>query len=223
VTHSQPLKLRAQADHLVSPEGTMKIRDPYHLIPDHEMVHRIVKSHPFYPYLPDKIREVKVLPLDHDHNQWPRVEYDQVEQEVKLYVAPNTASRSNYDYILYHEFSHVADRLNPAFGYSDEIRFSLSGNEQINVMELWNAYIDARLHHHGLFKLGENDKNVHCMINGKLQELPFSIEGKLMAHTSFLSSRGLRDAQGIVLEIWDDSNLFRSYQDLVAIVKTERS
>jgi len=199
----------------------MKIHDPYHLIPDHGAVYHIVMTHPLCPYLLDRIREVKVLPIELDSHQGPSIAYDQIEQEVKLYVAPNTASKNNYDYILYHEFSHVADRLNPAFGYSDEIMFSLSDTGQCNVKELWNVYIDARLHHQGLFKLGDNDKNVHCMINGKLQKLPFSIEGKLMEYTSFLNSRGIRDAQRIVQEIWDDPNLLRSFQDLVAIVKTE--
>ncbi len=201
----------------------MKISDPHLLIPDHSVLHQIIGNHPFSQGLLDEIREVKVLSVEQNRNQGPRIEYDQRKQKAKLYVSSDTSSRINYSYILYHEFSHVADRLNPAFAYSDEIRFSLSDIEQLNVMELWNLYIDARLHLHGLFELGENDRNVYCMIDGKLQKLPFSIEGKLVAHSSFLSSRGIRDAQRIVREIWDNPSLSRSYPELVVLVNTGSS
>jgi len=199
----------------------VKISDPHRLIPDHSVLHRIVESHPLFSDLLDGIREVRVLPIDQHLNQGPRVEYDQGKREAKLYVASDTARRNDFCYILYHEFSHVADRLNPAFGYSDEVRFSLSDTEQLNVRELWNVYIDARLHHHSLFELGENDRNIYRKINGKPQKIPFSIEGKLIKHSSFLSSRGIREAQRIVQEIWDNPHLLRSYQQLVAIVKVK--
>ena len=82
-------------------------------------------------------------------------------------------------------------------------------------MELWNIYIDARLNSHGLFKLGENDNNVLCRINGKLQKAPYSIEGKLLCHISFLRSRGFINADSIIRDFWQHPEKIKSYDDFI--------
>lgn len=150
----------------------MEISDRNNLIPDHSVIERVVKTHPFFSDFWFQIKKVTVKPHEEENNGGPRIEFDHATHEAILYVAPDTAERSNYEYVLYHEFGHVADRLNTKFGYSDQARFSLSEIEQDNLKELWNLYIDARLHYNKLFRLDEEEKPTHSMINGRWQKLP---------------------------------------------------
>lgn len=46
---------------------------------------------------------------------------------------------------LWHEFAHFLDALEPTFGYSPEIKSTLSPYERAVTTELWNGYIDGRL------------------------------------------------------------------------------
>jgi len=199
----------------------MKIIDPNNLIPDYTVIERIVKTHPFSCDLWSQIKKVIVKSHEEADNGGPRIEFDHDTYETIIYVAPDIAERGNYEYILYHEFGHVADRLSLKFGYSHQARFSLSDIEQVNLMELWNLYIDARLHHHNLFRLDEQEKPTYSMINGKLRKLPCTIQGKLMAHGSFIKSRGITEAERIVKEIWENPEKSISYQDMISIVTTK--
>jgi hypothetical protein len=126
---------------------------------------------------------------------------------------------NHYEYILYHEFGHIADRLNPKFRYSDESRLALSKTEQVMFMELWNLYIDARLNHFGHFKLTKIAMGGYCRIDGKLQRAPFSIEGKLLRHISCLRSGNIDNADQIVRSIWENPLLPRSYDDLINLIR----
>jgi hypothetical protein len=73
------------------------------------------------------------------------ISFDPTNSYVTLNVGRDTPAKSNYKYILYHEFSHAADRLSSSFGYSEKKKATLTEDQQICVMELWNVYIDARL------------------------------------------------------------------------------
>ncbi len=53
--------------------------------------------------------------------------------------------RANLRKTLLHEFSHLADALDPAFGYSPERKLTLSRIRRAVLMDLWNGYIDRRL------------------------------------------------------------------------------
>jgi hypothetical protein len=198
----------------------MEIIDKNNLIPDHKVINRVVKRHPFSSDLWTQIKKVSVKSKKKADIGGPSIEFDHATHEVILYVFPNMAEKSNYEYILYHEFGHVADRLNPEFGYSDQIKYSLSDTEQVILMELWNLYIDARLQHHNLFRLDKKERPTHSMINGKLQELPCTIQGKLMRHVSFIESRGIVEAERIVKQIWENPEKSISYQDIISIVTT---
>jgi len=138
---------------------------------------------------------------------------------VTLYLTHSISKWNNFEYILYHEFTHIADRTNPLFGFADDKRDSLSDEEQLCLMEIWNVFIDSRLNFHNLFRLGNNDKRIYCTINGKLQLAPFSIEGKLLRHMSFLRSRGIQNADIIVRNVWNNPNISHSYDDLIKIIK----
>ena len=157
---------------------------------------------------------IKTL-LIHESVNGPNIEFDKEDKIATLGLSEYDFNRVNIEFILYHEFSHIIDRIDPDFGYSDEKKELLTDPEKLCVMELWNIYIDSRLNNHDLFRLGENDNNVLCRINGKLQKAPYSIEGKLLCHISFLRSRGFIDADSIVREFWQHPLKIRSYDDFI--------
>ena len=196
----------------------MKIIDPNNLIPDHSVLKRVIKIHPFSANLYQQIHDITVSEDDSEIAS-PRVNFNHETCEVILYLDPLLYQRSNYEYILYHELSHVADRLNPNFAYSEELKSSLSDHERYALMEVWNLYIDSRLNHFGLFQLGENDRGVYCRINGKLQIPPFSIEGRLLRYISSLRSSGIKSADSLVKDIWENPMVFRSYRVLISLIK----
>ena len=193
----------------------MEIIDQKNLIPNISILEFIVKSHPFGQNLQSYVDTISVCKDESSTSAGARIEFDRVSRKVTLYLTQNVPERDNYEYILYHEFSHVADRINPAFGFLDDKNESLSDMEQLCLMEIWNVFIDARLNHYNLFKLGDNDKGIYCTIDGKLQLAPFSIEGKLLRHISFLRSRGIQNANMMVRSIWKKPDTFRSYDDLI--------
>jgi hypothetical protein len=196
----------------------MEIIDKNNLITDHTVIKRVVKRHPFSSDLWVQIKKLTVECHKKADNGGPSIEFHHATHLAILYVLPNMEEKSNYEYILYHEFGHVADRLNPEFGYSDQIKYSLSDAEQVMVMELWNLYIDARLQHHGLFRLDEKDGPTYSKINGKSQELPCTTQGKLMRHVNLLKSGGVLEAERIVKQIWENPEKSISYQDMTSIV-----
>ncbi len=197
----------------------MKISDPDQILSDQDLPQRIVKSHPLNPALDQNIDKIVICGAGYHFTNGSSIEFDDASRMCRLHLPKDIELLDNYEFIFFHEFSHVADRTNPDFKYSDRKKTSLSDAEQLILMELWNVYIDARLNHHQLFRLGENDKGIICEINGKQQIAPFSIEGKLLCHISFVRSRGFKKADSIVRDIWDNPNKFRSYDDLIKLVK----
>lgn len=193
----------------------MKINDPDKLIPNHDVIYRIVNSHPLGHDLEEDIDTLLV----HRSAKGPSIKFDNKSHIATLYLSENDHTLNNYEYILYHEFSHIVDRTKLAFGYSDEKKKLLSDCEQLCVMELWNIYIDARLNCYHLFQLGKNDENIYCRINGRLQKAPFTIEGKLLCHISFLTSRGVGNADSIVRDLWQNPEKDRPYDDLIKLIK----
>lgn len=196
----------------------MKIIDPDQILPDHDSLQRIANSHPLRPNLDQRIDTIVICEIKPTLRSGPSIEFDNESRIGKLNLFQNNYKLDNFEYILFHEFSHVADRINPDFKYSDIKKESLSDTEKLIVMELWNVYIDARLNHHQLFRLGESDRNIRYLTNGKQQIAPFTIEGKLLLHISFVQSRGFHRADSIIRDIWGTPNKFRSYDDLIRLV-----
>lgn len=191
-----------------------KIIDHKSLLPDKNIILEVIKSHPLCQELYNHIETVVITEANKES-----IEYDYYHRKVVLNLSVNSYSKENFKYILFHEFSHIADKVRPAFKYSEELKTSLSDLEKLLVMELWNVYIDSRLNYYGLFMLGPNDKNVYGTINGKFQELPFSVEGKLCGHISFLTSGGFQDAEAVIESIWNNPGHNLSYVDLILIIK----
>lgn len=192
----------------------MNIIDKENLIPNHEIIHRVFNSHPYGENLENYISTLCLS----SNESGPCINFDNESKVATLYIAKNDPVLDNFEYILHHEFFHIIDRSNAEFCYSDEKKNQLSDNAQLCVMEIWNVYIDSRLNNYSLFQLGENDKNIYCRYKGKLKKAPYSIEGKLVRHISFLASRGIKNAETIVRDLWNNPDKFISYDDLIGLI-----
>lgn len=176
----------------------MIIRDPQHVMQQEEPLRQAIGQHPVHPKLGEWLDEVNVAVVE----RGAKIEHDPNKRSAILYLARDMPQLPEYEFVLLHELTHVGDRVDPAFAYSEDDRNALADVAKLKMMELWNVYIDSRLHHHGKFVLGEQDKGVYCTINGKVQMAPYSIDGKLLCHTSFLKSRGMPEAEKTVRQIW---------------------
>lgn len=194
----------------------IEIIDQQGLVPDKGIIREVIDRHPIYKELCIHVKTIIIEKADKES-----IEYDFYSKKVILNLTQNSHEKENFKYILFHEFSHIADKTRVEFGYSEEVKNSLTDLEKSLVMELWNVYIDSRLNYYGLFMLGPSDTKVYGTIDGKLQKLPFTIEGKLLGHIAFLASRGFQDAKFIVKDIWNNSQRMISYNDLNQIVKEQ--
>lgn len=192
----------------------IEIIDDQAVVTDKGIIEEVIKGHPISNELYTHVRTIIIEKADKES-----IEYDFGSKKVVLNLSQNSHKKENYKYILFHEFTHVADKTRSEFNYSEESKNLLSDLEKTLVMELWNVYIDSRLNYYGLFMLDPNDANVYGTINGKLQKFPFTIEGKLLGHIAFLTSRGVRDAKFIVEDIWNNPLQRISYNDLIQRVK----
>ena len=191
----------------------MKIIDENNLIPDKNILIKIIKEHPLCKNLNDRIRNLTIK-LSNEC----RIGLNK-NQDVTLFLTKNVSSQKNYEYILYHEFSHTCDKLNPEFKYTDKKRDALADIEKLKVMEIWNVYIDSRLDKLDLFRLKDEG---YSLINGKLQMLPRNIKSYLMCRVNLLQTGEIgeiNDAKIIIEDIWKNPTKFLSYDDMIDIVK----
>lgn len=193
----------------------MEIIDDDNLIPNKDIIEKVIKEHPFYESIDKKINRLIIRKCS---NNTENIDINLENGDVTLCVFEMTFLKTNYNYILYHEIGHIADILNPEFKYSIIKKESLDNLVKLKLTEIWNVYIDARLNDKNLFDLGADNENVYARINGKMQKLPNSIEGKLIGHISFLESRGLKNAKQIVENIWYNPNNHLSYDDMIEII-----
>jgi len=191
------------------------IRDPEHILPQEEPLRQAIAKHPLHPNLGEWLDEVSVAVVE----RGAKIEHDRNNRAAILHLARHMPLLPEYEYILLHELTHVGDRVDPSFAYSEDDRHSLSDFAKLKMMELWNVYIDSRLHHHGKFVLGEQDKGVYCTINGKAQMAPYSIEGKLLCHISLLKSTGMPEAEKTVREIWRCPDRRLTFGELIVLAK----
>lgn len=192
----------------------MNIIDPDNLIPDKSVLINIIKKHPFVDNLFGQINIISI----HISNK-PDVDLDLNSHNVIMHMYKDANKEDNYEHILYHEMGHVADKLNSLFLFSENTEKSLSNVEIDCLKEIWNISIDARLNAKGLFMLDKSDKNMCGTINGKCQQLEYSIDGRLCKHICFLQSRGISRAKEIVHGIWNNPDKFISYPDIIRIIK----
>jgi len=191
----------------------MYIHDIRNLI-SQDLLLTVTKHHPLYHDIASELRQVTV-----QEKTGPDISiHMDAEGNVTLNIHPVIRPTKRDMYILYHEFGHVADRLNPHFGYSHERRLALEPNQERSFLELWNVFIDTRLNAHGLFCLpqaGETDISV----DGVTYRLPKSdLNTYLLESIAHLSQRGFRRPGSIVTAVWNHPDRFLTFSDLLDLV-----
>lgn len=193
--------------------GDMKILDYQNLV-DPGLLEHITRQHPFYP---DMASEINILYVQEKDHRGIRIEMDQ-SANVTLTIHPIIRPSERDKYILYHEFGHIADRLNPDFGYDQERRLHLSQAQEECFVQLWNVFIDARLHLHGLFRLPSGGE-VDIVVDGIKYRLPRTeVSTYLLEACAHLSQRGIRKPGALVTDIWNHPTRFLTFEDLLAPV-----
>ena len=204
---------------------TMKIFDPEKLIPDHECLIKVVASHPFDNSLVTKISQINIRLSENYIAEGFYIAHEDIETDVDkgiviLGVGRYTHLKLDYNSILYHEFGHVADRMDANFQYSEDLKNELSDSGKTCVMELWNVYINSRLNAVGLYMTSGSD----CcgILNGEEHVFPGTIEGDLMAHMSNLEGAGFsyKLAKELIENIWKYPNEPLTYPMMITKVKT---
>jgi len=199
----------------------MKIIDNKNLILDKKALIKITKEHPSGRNL---YNDISVLVIELSNYNTEAIFFDDNAKNitvVTLFVFKNTESKDDFKSILYHEFFHVADRIDSKFKYSDKKKDALTEYEKQCVMELWNLYINTRLKDKGLFVVGKGSSLLK--IRGKYQICHNRTTNvMLMNSINFLRTRGINRAEEIVRRIWGNPNHYLSYNDMVNITKNNR-
>lgn len=99
----------------------MKVFDPRNLV-DERLLEIVTKHHPLYR---DMASELSLVCVEEETDQNIHVRMDEG-NNVQLAIHPMIRPTERDLYILYHEFGHIADRLNPDFHYDHETRLELS-------------------------------------------------------------------------------------------------
>ena len=189
----------------------MKIVDYQNLV-DPGLLEWIAKQHPLYS---DIGSEIKLLYVQEKDHRGIRIEMDHT-GNVTLTIHPILRPTQRDEYILYHEFGHIADRLNPSFRYDQDRRLRLSHAQEECFLQLWNVFIDARLHRHGVFCLPSGGE-VDISVDNVTYRLPRSeISTYLLEACAHLSQRGIPKPGALVTDIWNHPERFLTFEDLLA-------
>ncbi|WP_034621430.1 hypothetical protein [Desulfovermiculus halophilus] len=190
----------------------MKIVDYQNLV-DPDLLHWVAKRHPLNP---DIASEIPLLYVQEKDQRGIRIEMDHRSGNVTLTIHPIIRPTKRDEYILYHEFGHIADRLNPDFRYNQDRRLALSRSQEECFLQIWNVFIDARLHHHGLFCLPQGGE-VDIVVDGIKYRLPRSeISTYLLEACAHLSQRGVRKPGALLTDIWNNPERHLTFEDLLA-------
>ncbi len=191
----------------------MKVFDPQNLI-DEWLLEIVTKHHPLYH---DLGSELNLLTVHEENGQNIFIHLDE-KNNVDLYIKPIIRPNLRDKFILYHEFAHIADRLNPYFRYDHSLRSTLSWTQEKNFLELWNIYIDTRLNKYGLFCLPQSGQ-INIIVDGVKYLLPRNdINSYLLEAIANLSQRGFQKPGLIVTEIWKNPDRFLTFGDLMALI-----
>jgi len=203
----------------------MKIFDPEGLIPNHEHLISVVASHPFDDSLVVKISQIHIRLSEIQLFEGACIAKENIEMdvdkgEVFLGVGKSIYLKKDYNSILYHEFGHVADRMDSNFQYSEDLKNELSDFEKTCVMELWNVCINSRLNAVRLYTTSGSE----CCgtLNGEEQMFPSTIEGDLMVHMATLEGAGFsyKLAKELIEDIWKYPNEPLTYPMMITKMKT---
>jgi hypothetical protein len=188
----------------------MRIIDYRNLV-DPDLLEMVAKHHPLYSDIASEIRWLTVQEKDHGS---VRIEMDR-SRDVTLTIHPMIRPSQRDLYILYHEFGHIADRINPRFRYDHDKRLQLTQTQETCFLQLWNVYIDTRLNEHGLFRLPEGGQ-AELIVDGQRYVLPRNKTSTyLLEACAALSQRGVRRPGGLVTGIWNHPKRWLTFEDLL--------
>lgn len=195
----------------------MRIIDPNRLLPNEEVLRDVISSHPLDHNLASHLDTVEVFLSERCEIPREMILPDLENRKARLGLGRLSQTSEDFRYILYHEFSHVADRANPEFKYSEERRESLSESERTAVMELWNLFIDARLNRAELFHLGDQPGG----LTRKHGFIPNTLEGKLLRHAVMLENQGVsyESALKLTTACWNDPSDVWTYEEMIEWVR----
>jgi hypothetical protein len=189
----------------------MKILDYQNLV-DPNLLQLVAKEHPLNS---DIASDIKILYVREKDERGIRIEMDD-KRNVTLTIHPIIRPTDRDIYILYHEFGHIADRLNPAFGYNHNKRLQFTQDQEDAFLQLWNLFIDSRLHYHNLFCLPRGGE-IDILVDTIRYRLPRTqINTYLLEACLHLSQRGIRRPGNLVTDIWNHPNRFLTFDDLLA-------
>jgi hypothetical protein len=171
----------------------MTITDAGNLIPDRNVLEKIIKGHPLSQNLWTCIKNVTI---ELSAGPSESISFDIMTMNAILYLFRDTASKPEYEFILYHEFSHIADKLNVEFKYSDTKWVRLKPREQGAVGTLWDCYINSRLNERKLIPVWYANFDRGNRID-------------------YLESCGLIDSELLFEEIWNNPWQFLSFDDMI--------
>jgi len=154
----------------------MNIIDDKNLIPDKSIIEKVINVHPLCKNLSSRIKNL-TIEISMDPSE--KINFDIATQKAVLFVFKDTILKPEYEFVLFHEFSHVADKLNPEFKYSDEKYDRLTTKEVAAVRTLWDCYIDSRLNRKHLVpasyaktnRMGRVDYLESCGVNNAVHYL----------------------------------------------------
>lgn len=191
----------------------MKVFDPRNLV-DERLIENVTKHHPLNR---DMASELNLVSIEEKTDRNIHVHMDEG-NNVQLVIPPMIRPTERDLYILYHEFGHVADRLNPDFHYDHDTRLNLSFGTEKSLLVLWNVFIDTRLNKHGLFRLPAGGE-VEITVDGVRYRLPRNDKSTyLLEAVAGLSSRGVQKPGAKVTAIWNHPDRFLSFSDLLDMV-----
>ena len=192
----------------------MYVEDFRNLV-DEELLWRALKHHPLYH---DLASELRSLTIQEKTGSSVGVEMDE-RRRATLYIHPILHPCQRDRFILYHELGHLADRINPRFGYRHNDRMRLTACQERNFLELWNVYIDTRLNEYGLFCLPRSGYS-EFVIDDKRYVLPKNdINTYLLETITHLTQRGMYRPGSLVTSIWNNPNRALSFDDLLDPVR----
>jgi hypothetical protein len=175
----------------------MDITDFKNLVPDKNVLENIVKEHPLSHNLWTSIKKL-IIDLSTEPSEY--ISFDTMTMNAILYLFKDTPSKPEYEFILYHEFSHIADKLNVNFNYSDAKWTGLKPREQGAVRTLWDVYINSRLNEKKLIPAWYANWDRGNRID-------------------YLESCGLIDPEVVFVEIWNNPWQILSLDNLVEKAK----
>ncbi len=188
----------------------MKVFNPRNLV-DERLIEIVTKHHPLNR---DMASELRLVTVEEKTDRNIHVRLDEG-NNVHLAISPMIHPSEQDLYILYHEFGHIADRLNPDFHYDHEARLELSPRREQNLLSLWNVYIDTRLNGHDLFRLPPGGL-VEITVDGVRYRLPRNDANTyLLEAIAGLSGRGVQKPGAKVTAIWNHPERFLTFSDLL--------